>query len=159
MIKIIQIICLVCLLWILWTVITGSTCETGSDLSPRQKEKLAAIAIKAEIKLALMEYRLNEGNYPYTAEAFHETLVQYFEDKPRKTRKRFIAEDQVVDPWNNPYQYKFPGDRNRNGSRSYDVWSLGQDGLPSDDDIGNWKKESNQAVVDNSVRASLRATL
>ncbi|HEY9150542.1 MAG TPA: type II secretion system protein GspG, partial [Gammaproteobacteria bacterium] len=38
-----------------------------------------------------------------------------------------------VDPWGNPYQYLSPGTHS-----SIDIYSLGPDGVPSDDDIGNW---------------------
>jgi general secretion pathway protein G len=47
------------------------------------------------------------------------------------------------DPWDNPYQYEYPGTINAN---SYDIWSLGADGQPggegSDADIGNWSSEA-----------------
>ena len=40
------------------------------------------------------------------------------------------------DPWGNPYNYRFPGQRNPDG---YDVWSNGPDGREGGtDDIGNW---------------------
>jgi general secretion pathway protein G len=40
-----------------------------------------------------------------------------------------------VDPWKNPYQYRYPGTKNTDG---YDVFSFGPDGVESADDIGNW---------------------
>lgn len=40
-----------------------------------------------------------------------------------------------LDPWGNAYRYCSPGIHNPD---SYDLWSLGPDGVPSDDDIGNW---------------------
>jgi general secretion pathway protein G len=48
-------------------------------------------------------------------------------------------EEVPLDPWGNPYQYRFPGSKNINGARGYDVWSWGTDGTESADDIGNWK--------------------
>lgn len=41
----------------------------------------------------------------------------------------------AIDPWGNRYRYKYPGEKNPD---TYDVWSLGPDGKPSSDDIGNW---------------------
>ena len=41
-----------------------------------------------------------------------------------------------LDPYGEPYQYRCPGEKNKNG---YDLWSKGvdrTDGTP--DDIGNW---------------------
>ena len=40
-----------------------------------------------------------------------------------------------LDPWGNPYQYRYPGTHNPD---KYDVWSWGPDGHESADDIGNW---------------------
>jgi general secretion pathway protein G len=40
------------------------------------------------------------------------------------------------DPWNRPYVYKFPGERNASG---FDLSSMGPDGQDGTaDDIGNW---------------------
>lgn len=41
----------------------------------------------------------------------------------------------VIDPWGNRYRYLRPGEHNPD---TYDVWSLGPDGVESEDDIGNW---------------------
>ncbi len=42
---------------------------------------------------------------------------------------------QPIDPWNNPYNYTYPGVRN---PASYDLSSNGPDGRPgTDDDITN----------------------
>ncbi len=43
--------------------------------------------------------------------------------------------ETVIDPWGNPYRYQLPGVHNPD---TYDVWSLGPDGVESEDDIGNW---------------------
>ncbi|MDH5660577.1 MAG: type II secretion system protein GspG, partial [Gammaproteobacteria bacterium] len=40
------------------------------------------------------------------------------------------------DPWGNEYLYLFPGTHGE-----LDLYSLGPDGQPSDDDIGNWNIE------------------
>jgi len=41
----------------------------------------------------------------------------------------------IIDPWGNYYRYAYPGTHNKD---TYDVWSLGPDGVESADDIGNW---------------------
>jgi len=44
--------------------------------------------------------------------------------------------DVPNDPWNHEFQYRSPA---INSSASYDLWSLGPDGVNgTDDDIGNW---------------------
>lgn len=46
--------------------------------------------------------------------------------------------DQLpIDPWGMPYVYKTPGIHN---PKSFDLYSLGEDRIESDDDIGNWSK-------------------
>jgi general secretion pathway protein G len=41
-----------------------------------------------------------------------------------------------LDPWKQPYQYLSPG-----VNASIDIYSLGPDQQPSDDDIGNWQPQ------------------
>ena len=41
----------------------------------------------------------------------------------------------LMDPWNQELQYRSPGTHNTSG---YDLFSLGEDGTESADDIGNW---------------------
>ena len=60
--------------------------------------------------------------------------------KEKRWRGPYIKE-APIDPWGNPYQYRFPGARNISGQRSFDIWSLGLDGVESGDDIGNWTKQ------------------
>jgi general secretion pathway protein G len=46
---------------------------------------------------------------------------------------------ELIDPWDNPYQYTAKGTKNQGG---FDVWSLGPDGQNgTDDDIGNWPEK------------------
>jgi len=43
----------------------------------------------------------------------------------------------LLDPWGHPYHYRLPGMHNPD---SFDVWSVGPDGVDgTKDDIGNWK--------------------
>jgi len=45
----------------------------------------------------------------------------------------------LKDPWGRDYQYRAPGEKNKD---SVDLWSLGPDGLDgSEDDITNWVSE------------------
>ena len=50
-------------------------------------------------------------------------------------------ENIPMDPWNNAYIYEYPGKNNPNG---YDLSSMGPDGRAgTDDDIANWKQNTN----------------
>ena len=99
------------------------------------KEQVAQIWVK-EIKTPLMAFRVNVGNYPTTDEGLI-SLKKMPEGKGKRWKGPYIDE-LPVDPWGNAYQYRYPGVKNKD---KYDVWSLGPDGVASDDDIGNWEDE------------------
>jgi general secretion pathway protein G len=43
------------------------------------------------------------------------------------------------DPWGRQYQYRYPGQHNKDRP---DIWSMGKDGQDGTaDDIGNWSNE------------------
>jgi general secretion pathway protein G len=88
------------------------------------------------IQAPLLSYRMHVGNYPSTAEGLA-ALVNRPEGNTRWRGPYLERSSQLMDPWGNPFQYRFPGERNPG---SYDVWSNGPDGLPGTaDDIGNWE--------------------
>ena len=51
--------------------------------------------------------------------------------------KTQILKHVPLDPWNHFYHYVYPGVHN---PQSFDIYSLGPDGVLSADDIGNWGK-------------------
>lgn len=89
-------------------------------------------------KIALIPYKLDVGNYPTTPQGLS-ALLEAPAGKEEKWKGPYL-EELLLDPWDNAYQYKFPGSNNTNGSRGYDLWSLGPDGISSDDDITNWEE-------------------
>jgi len=101
------------------------------------KEKVAGIFVNQTAKIALTAYKLDVGNFPSTQEGL-QALIKAPAGKETRWKAPYL-EDLPTDPWQNPYQYKFPGSKNINGPRGYDIWSLGPDGVESGDDIGNWK--------------------
>jgi general secretion pathway protein G len=47
-------------------------------------------------------------------------------------------EDIPLDPWQNEYQYAYPGTNNAHLGKP-DIWSMGPDGASgTEDDLGNW---------------------
>jgi general secretion pathway protein G len=76
------------------------------------------------------------GNFPTTEQGL-DALIKAPAGKEQRWKGPYIKE-KAIDPWGNPYKYQFPGTRNVSGQRSYDIWSLGEDGTESNDDIGNW---------------------
>jgi general secretion pathway protein G len=54
-----------------------------------------------------------------------------------KNWKGPYLEKKPLDPWGRPYQYKSPGTHR---TADYDLYSLGRDGVESEDDAVNWEK-------------------
>jgi general secretion pathway protein G len=97
-------------------------------------EEVARIYVNETMETPLMTYRVHMGNYPSTEEGL-EALVSPPSDEATGWKGPYVKR-LPDDPWGNPYQYQFPGDRNPG---AYDIWSFGPDGEESDDDIGNWE--------------------
>jgi len=104
----------------------------------------AQLFVKETMKTALTTYRIQMGDYPSTADGL-QALLTAPSSKADRWHGPYITETKVpTDPWGEPYQYAFPGKRNKS---SYDVWSKGPDKVDgTDDDIGNW--DSTAAVAD-----------
>ncbi len=95
-------------------------------------------AAKSQIGLLatpIQRYHLNVKQYPPSLEA----LLQPPADLPDPTRWKgpYLESNTLpLDPWDRPYKYLVPGQRN---PTSYDLWSSGPDGVDgTEDDIGNW---------------------
>lgn len=98
------------------------------------KESVAKIWVK-QIDTPLMAYRIQMGNYPTTEQGLQALLTP-----PAGQEKRWkgpYIKELPEDPWNHPYQYRYPGTKNPS---SYDVWSLGPNGVEDEEVIGNWQK-------------------
>jgi general secretion pathway protein G len=85
------------------------------------------------LEAALNLYRLDNYNYPSTDQGI-EALTERPSEQDAPNWKEGGYLDRVpTDPWQRPYQYLSPGTHGE-----VDIFSLGPDGQPSDDDIGNW---------------------
>jgi general secretion pathway protein G len=86
-------------------------------------------------KEMLAAYQLDNGSLPTTDQGI-KVLWAKPTIEPVPPRWRALLEQETLDPWGHSYQYRNPGKRNPD---KYDVFSMGEDGLPdTDDDIGNW---------------------
>ena len=101
-----------------------------------QQENAADLFVNQSAKIPLTSYRLDVGSFPNTEEGLKALMTAPAGKKGRWKGPYF--EENPKDPWGNDYQYRYPGSKNVNGSRGYDLWSLGPDGVESADDIGNW---------------------
>lgn len=99
------------------------------------KEKTAEIFVKQSMKVPLTSYRMQMGDYPSTAEGL-QALITAPANRADRWRGPYLQEAKIPeDPWGRPYQYRYPGTKNKMG---YDLYSLGADGQESDDDVRNW---------------------
>ncbi|MGC6424119.1 MAG: type II secretion system major pseudopilin GspG [Lentimonas sp.] len=130
--SLIEILFVIGLIALLLTLVVGNI----GGIFGGQQEKVADIFVKQTLKLGLAPYKLDLGNYPTTEQGLN-ALIKAPSGKEAKWKGPYL-EELPMDPWDNAYQYRFPGSKNINGAKGYDVWSLGPDGVESADDIGNW---------------------
>jgi general secretion pathway protein G len=105
-----------------------------SDLSGGAKATKAKADLLA-FKEMLAGYELDNGMLPTTEQGIKALWAKpTVEPIPPRWHKKL--DEETLDPWGHPYQYRYPGKKNPD---KYDVYSMGEDGLPdTDDDIGNW---------------------
>jgi general secretion pathway protein G len=82
----------------------------------------------SSIGTALHLYNMNEGKYPASLSALQEGNDPYMASIPK-------------DPWGRDYQYSVGS--GRKGLR-FEISSLGEDGVASGDDIGNWSMDDDK---------------
>lgn len=130
--SLIEILIVIALIAILVTVTIGNL----DNVFGGQQEKVADIFVNQTAKIGLTPYKLDMGNYPTTEEGL-QALIRAPAGKEANWKGPYL-EEIPEDPWKQVYQYRYPGSKNINGARGYDIWSLGPDGTESADDIGNW---------------------
>ena len=84
---------------------------------------------------ALDMYKLHNRVYPTTDQGLEALLSPPPGNDATANRQGggYVKKLQQ-DPWGRDYQYLSPGVRS-----TIDLYSLGPDGVPSEDDIGNWQ--------------------
>ncbi len=101
---------------------------------PEQAQIIKAKQDIRVIEAQLNLYKLDSFSYPTTDQGL-EALVEKptSAPEPRQWKAGGYLDRVPLDPWKNPYQYLSPGVHG-----TIDIYSLGPDQVPSDDDIGNW---------------------
>ena len=100
--------------------------------------KVARIFIQAGLRTSLDRYKIDVGSYPSTAEGLGALLAAPANASSNWHGPYSEAEGGklAVDPWGEPYQYRYPGTKNKT---KYDLFSKGPDKTEgTEDDIGNW---------------------
>lgn len=97
-------------------------------------DKARTMTAKAQIELlsaAIDTYRLDMGKFP-------KSLDEIRRSEDPRWEGPYLPKDVPLDPWNNLYVYKYPGEHG-----PYDIISYGQDGKPggegNDRDIVSWE--------------------
>jgi len=89
------------------------------------------------LSTALDLYKLDNYSYPTTDQGIEALASKPTSaPEPKHYREEGYLKKTPMDPWQNPYQYLSPGEHGL-----IDVYSLGPDQTPSDDDIGSWNLE------------------
>lgn len=105
-----------------------------------QGEKAKVTAARTEMASfmnALTLYKLDVGTFPPTNVGLNALRIR--PEGAASWAGPYLAKDVPLDPWNAPYQYKFPGDH----GDAPDIISFGADGQPGGEglnaDIGSWE--------------------
>ena len=100
------------------------------------KSKTALIQIR-DLEQALEMYKIDVGRYPNNAQGLA-ALVRNPGGAAGWNGPYLKKAEVPQDPWNQPYLYKYPGERGE-----VDIFTYGQNGAPGGDgedaDIGNWQ--------------------
>ena len=107
----------------------------GNIFSSSEKD-ITKLFVNQSMQAPLSVYRIHMGDYPTTAEGL-QALITPPANRADRWRGPYLQENKLpTDRWGEPYQYRYPGVKNKNG---YDLWSKGPDKTDgTEDDIGNW---------------------
>jgi general secretion pathway protein G len=119
-------------------LLVGLVVSNTDKIFGQSQEAVARIFVRDSMKTPLVRYRIDLGDYPSTSEG----LAALIAPTPGNTDRWHGPYLDVtggklpVDPWNQPYEYRYPGVKNPGG---YDLFSKGPDKTADTaDDIGNW---------------------
>ncbi len=106
-----------------------------STTAEDQATILQAIGPDGLIAVNIKRFVLHTQRYPSTLRDLVERPIEMGPDEDWGG-PFLVAERLLKDPWNQTYQYRAPG---RHNPTSYDLWSIGPDGVSeTGDDVGNW---------------------
>ena len=119
-------------------LLAGLAISNSDKIFGSSQEAIAKVFVRDSLKVSLVRYRMEVGDYPSTAEGMAALLVAPA-NRADRWRGPYIdspGNKAPLDPWGEPYQYRYPGTRNKD---SYDLYSKGPDKADGTaDDIDNW---------------------
>lgn len=104
--------------------------------SEEARRSVAEADIKGNLSVALKLYEVDNGRYPTAEQGLRALLEKPLAPPAPRNWKGPYLEQEPMDPWGKPYQYRLPGSH---PPRDYDLYSWGPDGVESEDDVANWK--------------------
>ena len=97
----------------------------------RMAQVAAAKADVENVGMALRLYEVDNGTYPSSLQGLLSA-----QSGAQNWRGPYLEKGMPRDPWGHDYIYASPGSHN---PHSYDLYSLGPDGVESQDDLCNWQ--------------------
>lgn len=119
-------------------LLVGLVVTNTDKIFGQSQEAVARIFVRDSLKTPLVRYRIDLGDYPSTSEGLAVLVAApgSAADKWRGPYMDVAGGKLPVDPWGQPYEYRYPGVKNPGG---YDLYSKGPDKTAETaDDIGNW---------------------
>ena len=109
--------------------------------SEQARKTAARTDIESNLSTALDLYKMDASQYPTTEQGLIALLTPpSVAPVPVQWNGPYLKKKALPkDPWGHGYVYESPGTHNTD---SYDLSSLGPDGVESDDDITNWGNEA-----------------
>jgi general secretion pathway protein G len=100
---------------------------------PDQARKIKAKQDIRALEAALNLYKLDNFVYPTTDQGLEALVEEPSSPEPANWKAGGYVDRLPKDPWNQDYLFLSPGEQS-----TIDIFSMGPDQTPSDDDIGNW---------------------
>lgn len=119
-------------------LLVGLAVKNVDKIFGDSQASIAKIFVNDSIKTGLVRYRIDLGDYPSTTEGL-DALVTAPAARADRWKGPYIdakGGKVPLDPWGEPYVYRYPGVQNKGG---YDIFSKGPDKTEGTaDDVGNW---------------------
>ncbi len=109
--------------------------------SEQARRTAARTDIESNLSTALDLYRMDVGQYPSTEQGLAALITAPTASPvPAQWNGPYLKKKKIpTDPWGHDYVYVSPGTQN---PESYDLSSLGPDGVEDSKDITNWGNET-----------------
>jgi len=117
--------------------LSGIGCTDASWYAIDPARMTAARAQIRSFNRALLQYKVDTGIYPTTAQGLRALRVK--PEGVNNWQGPYVKEEISVDPWGHPFVYKYPGEH----GQEPDIISLGADAAPggkgANADIVSWQ--------------------